>query len=183
MRKSPWKTINSSVIYENKWMKFIKNDVIHPNGAKGEYTVLDAIPGVVILALEDDSIFFIKEFKYPINKWIWNTFTGGIHEGESALDVAKNELREEGNIIANKWADLGHFYTAPGIELTDNFVFLATDLERGDFQKDGEGDEAIEQIQKFRFDEIKEMIKNGEIENGLTLAALMLFFNQNMIVK
>jgi len=177
MNNSPWQTTKSDIVYANKWMKFVKNEVIHPNGAKGEYTYLDAIPGVVILAQEENSIYLIREFKYPINKWIWNLFTGGVNKGQEPLDVAKNELKEEGNIIANKWVELGHFYTAPGIEVTDNYVFLATGLVVGEFHKGGQGDEAIDQIQKIKYEEINLMIKNGEIENGLSLAALMMFFN------
>jgi ADP-ribose pyrophosphatase len=177
MSKSPWQTIKSEIIYSNKWMKFIKNEVIHPNGTSGEYTYLDAIPGVVVIAYENDSIYLIKEFKYPINKWIWNLITGGINEGQNPLDVARNELKEEANIIANKWLDLGNFYTAPGIEITDNHTFLATELTVGEFHINGEGDEAINQIRKFNIAEIKEMIKIGEIHNGLVLAALMKFFN------
>ena len=177
MSKSPWQTIKSEIVYSNKWMKLIENDVIHPNGTNGEYTYLDAIPGVVVIAYEDNSIFLIREFKYPIDKWIWTLITGGIDEGQNPLDVAKNELKEEANIIANKWLDLGNFYTAPGIEITDNYTYLATELSVGEFHTDGEGNEAINRIQKFNLDEIKNMITRGDIENGLALAALMKFFN------
>lgn len=176
MSKSPWKTLNTEVVFSNKWMKLIRNDVIHPNGNKGEYTYMNAIPGVVIIAYEDNSIYLIQEYKYPIDKWIWNLITGGISDGLEPLNVAKDELREEANITANKWLSLGNFYTAPGIEITDNFTFLATELIVGDSQNNGEGDEAINQVRKVPMDEIKDMIMKGEIDNGIALAALMKFF-------
>jgi ADP-ribose pyrophosphatase len=176
MSNSPWQTTKSDIVYANKWMRFIKNDVIHPNGVAGEYTFLDAIPGVVVIAIEDDSIYFIREFKYPIDKWIWNLFTGGIHEGQDPLTVAKDELFSEGKIRANKWVDLGVFFFAPAIETTYNHVFLATDLTIEKFEPDGEGDEAIKEMKKIPLNNIKKMIDQGKIESGLVLGALMKFF-------
>lgn len=183
MSKSPWKTLSTEEVFNNKWMKLIKNEVIHPNGIKGEYTYLEAIPGIVVLAYEDNSIYFIREFKYPIDKWIWNLFTGGLHEGEDSLKVAKEELYNEGKIIAEHWIDLGKFYFAPAIETTYNHVYIATNLKIGTFEPNGEGDEAIKEIKKVPFEEIKEMINSRKIESGLVLGALMKFFTYIEVTK
>lgn len=179
MSKSPWKTLSTEEVFKNKWMKLIRNEVIHPNGTKGEYTYLNAIPGVVVIAYQDDSIYFIREFKYPIDKWIWNLFTGGIHQGEDPLEIAKEELLNEGNITARKWIDLGSFFFAPAIETTYNHVYLATNLTIDVFKPNGEGDEAIQEIKKVPLFDVKEMINLGKIESGLVLGALMKFFTYN----
>lgn len=157
-------------------MRFIRDETIQPNGEKGEYTYLDAIPGVVVLAVEDDAIYMIREYKYPIHKWIWNLFTGGINPKEDPLEVAKKELYEEGKISANKWKNLGIFYFAPGIESTYNHIFLATDLEINKFEINGTGNEAIIKIKKIPYEKVKAMINNDEIETGLVLGTLMKYF-------
>ena len=176
MLEKRWKKTRSEIIYENRWMKFIRDEVIHPNGKKGEYTYLDAIPGVIVIPVQDDHIYMIKEFKYPINNWIWNLFTGGIKKGENPLDVAKNELMSEGAITASEWKYLGKFYFAPGIETTYNHIYLATSLTINKFKENGEGDELISVRSKFSNDEIKDMIKNDEIDSGLVIAALQKYF-------
>lgn len=167
MAKSSWKTLESNIVYENKWIRLIEDKVIRPDGSEGIYAYMDAIPGIVVIAEDNGEIFFINEYKYPIKKYIWNLVTGGLGREEDPLMRAKSELYEEMGIKAENWTE---------IESTYNHVFLARDLVVNEEHALGEGDEIIAEIKKISIQVIHEMIKNGEIENGLVLGALMQYF-------
>ena len=175
-QSSPFKTLTSKKIVETKWLKLFEDEIIHPNGEPGIYTFVDAIPGIIVIAEENGQIYFIKEYKYPIKQWIWNLVTGGINEGDDPLQRAKDELYEETGLKAYSWKNLGKSFMAPGIASTYQFVYLAQDLELNENTHRGEGDEAISTIKKFSIPETKELIQNGELENGLALSALMRYF-------
>lgn len=178
MRKyQGWKKLNSKIKYRNPWIKIREDSVIRLDGKKSIYAFLEKHAGSFIIALDkDDSIYFVKEFRYPLQKIVLQ-LPAGVVGAKNILENTKKELREETGIIASSWKRLGGFYIAPGHETTYINVFLATDLDttnlKVDFQED---DELILDVVKIKLSKVKKMIIKGEIECGLTLAALNIFF-------
>ena len=172
-----WKKIDSKVVYSNSWIKIHEDNVIRPDGEKGIYGYLEKSPGNFIIALDNDHcIYLIKEYRYPLKKVILQLPVGVI-ETDNIVQQAQKELFEETGILAKNWKRLGGFYVAPGHETTYMNVFLATDLNLSELRTDNqEGDESILEIVKVNLSDVKKMIGNGEIESGMTLAALSLFF-------
>ena len=61
MRK--WITKTSKVVYKNKWLQFIEDNVLRPDGKEGIYGYLDRGPAIFVIAKDKgDSIFLIKEY-------------------------------------------------------------------------------------------------------------------------
>ncbi len=164
-------------------MKFIEDKIIHPDGADGIYSYLNAIPGIIVIAQKDGRLLMINEYKYPLKQWIWNLITGGYQQGEDPLVRAKQELIEETGYSAKSWKHLGKFYFAPAIETTYNHCYLATDLILENKENLGEGDEAIREMKWFEIEEIMKMINSGEIVSGLVLGILMQYFATGEISK
>lgn len=101
----------------------------------------------------------------------------GVIDTDDILRQAKKELIEETGIVAEKWKKIGGFYVAPGHETTYINVFLAAELNLDGLKTDNqENDEAIQGVIKISQPKLKQMILNGKIECGITLAALNLFF-------
>lgn len=172
-----WKKINSKLVYSNSWIKIHEDIVVRPDDKKGIYAFLEKPAGNFIIALDkDSSIYFINEYRYPLQKRILQ-LPGGVIDTNDVLGQAKKELIEETGIVAEEWKKLGGFYVAPGHETTYLNVFLATELNLAGLKIDNqEGDEAIQEVIKINELKLKQMISNGKIECGLTLAALNLFF-------
>lgn len=172
-----WKKINSRIVYRNPWIKVREDAVVRPDGKKGIFGFLEKYPGVFIIALDsDNSVFLNEEYRYPIKKSLLQ-LPAGVVDGENILKNAKKELREETGITAKKWKRLGGFFVAPGHETTFINVFLATGLDKASLKTSAqEGDESILRVVKIKIPRLKKMIGRNEIECGLTLASLNLFF-------
>ena len=82
----------------------------------------------------------------------------------------KRELTEETGYTAKNWQDLGCIFTSPGYSDEKLYLYKATDLEFVGECPD-EGEILIEY--EYTPDEIKNMIKNGEITDAKTICAVM----------
>jgi 8-oxo-dGTP pyrophosphatase MutT (NUDIX family) len=177
MTKRSWKKISSKIAYSNPWIKIHEDQVIRPDGNQGIYGYLEKPPGNFIIALnQENEIYLIKEYRYPIKQTILQLPAGIIDNGD-ILAQAQKELFEEAGIIAKKWENLGKFFVAAGHETTYINTFLATDLDISTMNTfHQEHDESILEILKIKIPELKTMILDGKIECGISLAALNLFF-------
>ncbi|MBU1202688.1 NUDIX hydrolase [Patescibacteria group bacterium] len=176
-----YKKIKSKISYKNPWFKIEDHTVIRPNGKKGIYSFLKKSSGVVIIALDDDkSIFFTKEYRYPINKKVWQLPAGSM-EGKNILKEGKKELFEETGLKAKNIKKIGGFFIAPGHEDTFVHVLLATNLDKSKIGLDFKGgDEDISEIKNIKIAKVKNMTEKGEINCGISVAALNIFLcNKN----
>ena len=111
-----WKKINSKLVYSNPWIKVHEDDVERPDGKKGIYGFLEKPASNFIIALDkDDSIFLIKEYRYPLQKNIFQ-LPAGVADSKNVAEAARKELHEETGITAASWKRIGGFYVAPGHE-------------------------------------------------------------------
>lgn len=173
-----WKKISSKIVYKNQWLQLREDTVIRPDGKKGKYSIVERPPVNFVIALDQKgSIFFIKEYRYPIKKTILQLPAGTTDKNESSLSSAKRELFEETGIKAENWNKLGKFYIGPGHENIYANIFLATKLDESQFNKSMQaGDELILKVIKLPIIKIKRLINSDKIECGITLAALNLYF-------
>ncbi len=178
MEKPTWKKLKSEVVYENRWMKLLKDDVIQPDGEESIYTFLDVRAGTIIIAEDSDGgIFLIEEYRYPIKKSVWLLPMGMVGTKEAPEQNSEIELKEETGITAKSWKKLGAYYPYTGKATAIIHVFLAKDLDISNMGINQEGDESIWQLKRVSVDEIREMIKKNEIESGEALAALSMYLN------
>lgn len=175
--KRDWQTLDSKIVYQNQWISLSEDKVILPGGKEGRYSFLKKYPGVFIIAQDkDNSIYLIKEYRYPIKKWIWQ-LPAGVVDPKRIITEAKRELLEETGLEAKKWTKIGSFFCAPGHETTYLYVILASDLKTSDAKNaNQEDDESILEVKRFSQKEIIRMIQENKIECGLTLASLNIYF-------
>ena len=177
--KRKFKKIKSKISYQNPWMRIEEHTLITSTNKELFYGFLCKTPGVILIALDSDgSIYFIREFRYPINKDIWQLPAGTLQE-QSVLKQGKKELREETGIRAKNFKSLGGFYIAPGHENSFINVILATNLDTATLGVSLQDEnENILQVKKIKISEVKKMIRKGSIKCGISLAALNIFFSQ-----
>jgi hypothetical protein len=86
------------------------------------------------------------------------------------VSVAHGELREETGLDAARMVYAGHLFEAYGYTNQGYHIFLATGLNRIDAEREHEEQDLV--TAQFPMSEIERMIRDGEIKDGTTVAAL-----------
>ena len=94
----------------------IREVVLHPGG-------VTAIP-----VLKDGRLLLIRQFRYPIGKFILELPAGKLDSGQTPLDTIAREIEEETGYCAGTLTQECTFYTTPGFSNESIHLFLARDL-------------------------------------------------------
>ena len=87
------------------------------DGQTRTYTVLEHPGAVGILAVQDDRLCLIRQFRPGANQPLWEIPAGTLEPGEPPDVCARRELEEEAGVVAGELEPLGssswHQATAP----------------------------------------------------------------------
>jgi 8-oxo-dGTP pyrophosphatase MutT (NUDIX family) len=89
------------------------------------------------------------------------------------LELAKRELLEETGLTAGSWQLLGEIYCVPGFSSQGGHVYLATELVRGEF--DREHEEQDMRLAWFSREDVEKMLRGGTIRDAQTVACYGFF--------
>jgi ADP-ribose pyrophosphatase len=117
-----------------------------------------------------DKIVLIRQFRFPINKEIWEIPAGKLDKGEKPEIGAKRELKEETGYEARELKKIGEFYLSPGYSTEYMYLFLAKGLKKGEQGLDK--GEKIREVKIFSRKEVLKMIKTRKIVDAKTILAL-----------
>jgi len=165
------KQLDSKIVYQNKWMSIREDKILRPSGAEGTYCVLDKMDFVVIVPIQDNHIYLVEQYRYPVKGRYWELPQGSL-EGDlesNHLDAAKRELREETGLISNKMVYVGHQFLAYGYSSQGYHIYLATDLEQGLNDLDPEEEDLV--TKKVTIEKFEEMLRTEIIKDATTLNA------------
>ena len=102
---------------------------------------------------------------------------GIIEEGENAEETAKRECLEETGCEVKKITPIQGYFPAPGSSESYYELFLGEIISFDGVRIKGlESENENILVKSFKINEVKEMLKNNQITNGLTLIALQWFF-------
>jgi 8-oxo-dGTP pyrophosphatase MutT (NUDIX family) len=168
---NPWRLVSSKEVYDNKWISLREDQVIRPDGERGIYGVVHFKSiAVGILAIEDEYIYLVGQYRYTLQKYSWEIPEGGCAEGEDILAAAQRELEEETGLRAAKWELCGDTYLSNSVTDERAVWFLATELTHG--QHNPEGTEQIN-IRRVPFQQALQMAFNGEITDIISVLAIV----------
>ncbi len=95
---------------------------------------------------------------------------GGGKIGVDPLDSAKRELLEECGLIAHKWEKIMEMHLSNSTTDEHSLVYVARDLEYTESEPE-ETEQLI--IKKIPFEELYQMVKRGEVTDGISVAAVL----------
>ncbi|RMG43172.1 MAG: NUDIX hydrolase [Candidatus Dadabacteria bacterium] len=169
--RNPWKKLASRQVYSNPWMTVREDSVIRPDGQEGIYGVVETKLATGVVALDDDDrIYLVGQYRYTVDKYSWEIIEGAARDGESPLEAAKRELKEEAGISAADWKLLcPEFHTSNCFTDERAVIFLARNITEGQANPDPT---EVLQIKKTTLDDCLNMIRNGEITDAMSIIAL-----------
>jgi 8-oxo-dGTP pyrophosphatase MutT (NUDIX family) len=171
-QQNPWQTKSSKKIYENPWISLTEHQVINPSGGKGIYgevTFKNYAIGIIAID-EDDLIYLVGQYRYPLKKYSWELPEGGGPLDQEPLDSAKRELLEETGLVAQHWEEVLRMHLSNSVSNELGILYLAKDFEQ--FEAQPEETEQLE-VKKIHFEEAYQMVIKGEITDSLTVAGIL----------
>ncbi|GAL17530.1 ADP-ribose pyrophosphatase [Vibrio maritimus] len=165
------KTLSSKVVYQNPWMTVREDDIQRESGAKGIYGVVDKPDCAVIIAIEDDQVHLVNQYRYTVSDSFWELPQGAWESNPDAdhLELARGELQEETGLVADKMTYVGKQFIAYGFLNQTCHIYLATQLTLQDRNLDTEEEDLI--TQSFPIAEFEQMLIVGDIQDVVTTAA------------
>jgi len=167
------KRYKRQLIHQAQSYQVVEDDVLWVNNKRLKRDLI-IHPGVSVMIplIKENHIMLVRQYRYGINKYLWELPAGTITEGETPLQCAKREIEEEIGYCAKTWKKIIPFYPSPGFNSEIIHSFLATNLVKS---KPNFDDDEIIQTKMFSFSQIKTMIMNKKIKDGKSLAPLMYF--------
>jgi ADP-ribose pyrophosphatase len=148
-----------------------------PNGREVTLEMVRHPGSVVLLPMQDDGrVVLIRQYRYSLDRWIWELPAGSLDAGEDPSAAAARECEEEIGLVPERVEFAGAWYPTPGF-CTEvmNYYRLSGLRERrpGEPSAHKDEDEDI-RVHVFTLDEARAMVRRGEIVDlktawGLTL--------------
>jgi 8-oxo-dGTP pyrophosphatase MutT (NUDIX family) len=177
------KTIKKNVLLENKYFKVENNKVLFKGKHEDEH--LRVIPttreGVGVLPItKEGNVIIQDEFRYSYNGLITQVVKGGLKEGQTPEQAAKEELEEELSLSYKKLIPLGNFIEHPSIVCQKGYSFLAIGCEHKEDSLLAENSECFKNKRVIYFKDLLEEVMNNKIDCAVTQ---MLVLKANEYIK
>ena len=170
------RTVVSEVLHRGRAFSFKRDEVQLPNGRRTFRDIVDHPGAVAIIPiLPDGRVALVRQYRYAVRKSLLELPAGTLEQGESPVDCARRELREETGYEAGNIEKLISFYTAPGYSSEMIHIFLARNLT--EVGAEAEMDENIE-VEPMELDEILRLIDENIIEDAKTMCGIFALFRE-----
>lgn len=167
---------SSQTIYRGRIITVTLDRVTLPNGHTADMEVVRHPGSVVMLPIpEDGRIILVRQYRYAIDRWIWELPAGSLEPGEDPALAAVRECEEEIGLVPARVTRLRAFYPTPGFCDEQMIFFRCEDLRPPDPDSTAhqDSDEDLEP-RTFTLDEVREMIRSGDIVDMKTVVGLQL---------
>ncbi|AJT40786.1 NUDIX domain-containing protein [Psychromicrobium lacuslunae] len=140
-----WHTTGQQELYRG-WMTLTGHTVLLPDGSSTSYEVDSSVPfAVATLIYDGEQVFLSRQYRYPIDQWIYDLPGGGGELGEEPVEAARREVEEELGLIPENLRPLHVFFSNPARAAWPTHLFFSTSVSQGQAQND-----PIEQVRLAR---------------------------------
>lgn len=172
---APFRRLDGAPVYERNHLKVTVDEVVLPDGTRGEYTLVDigirfSVTVIPVACIDGtDHVAMVRQHRYPVNDWVLELPGGGAYAIEAS--EALRELTEETGIAASSIELLGSFYESPGLSNITGSAWLARVSAAAVLDGFVEGESGCV-TEWHAVEEVRRMMAEGRIGAGNTLAVL-----------
>ncbi len=126
---------------------------------------------VVVPLLDDDTVLLVREYAAGVHRYELGLVKGRIDEGETPLQAADRELKEEAGYGARRLDVLRAMTLAPTYMAHQSWLVVARDL----YPERLPGDEPEElEVVPWKLAELDQLLLREDFSEGRSLAALLI---------
>ena len=173
--RAAFRHIGDRLQFQGWRIQVVESTFTAPDGTTFTRDIVRHPGAVAVVPVTDDGhVLLVRQFRGAIDGPLLEIPAGTRDvPGESPEDTARRELTEEVGVRARHLRHLTTMYNSPGFcdERTD--LFLATDLQPADHDREGVEEQHMEVVPVALAD-IDAMIADGRLLDGQTMLGLLL---------
>ena len=165
------KRLSSRVIAKIGPFEYCLDRVLLPNGEEKEKSLVKHPGAVAVLAINDRrEIAMVRQYRYAVGRFLDEIPAGKLDKipGETPLEGAYRELREETGMIADRVVPIGKIYPSPGIITEEIDLFFADGLTQSTQELD---DDEFISVEWWSVEKLEEILQDGSMVDAKTICA------------
>ena len=167
------KTVSKNYLYKGKILSLRKDDALTADGKPCVREIIEHSGGACVLYVEDNKVLLVRQYRYAYGESIYEIPAGKLDKGEDPAIAAARELEEEAGLKAGRLEKLFVIYPTPGYTNEKIYLYRAYDCQKVAAHLD-EGE--FLDVVYLPIEQVKEMLQNGQINDGKTIIALQSYF-------
>lgn len=167
-----WETISETLIAPCRIFNVFSRKCRHPSGKEGDFCIVKTANWALALPITvDNELILVHQYRFGGDCLSWEVPGGVVDLDEDPLDAAVRELEEETGFTGHDPKIIGACLPNPAF-LTNRAHFVLVQNCTKTHDTNWDHHEEL-QTKLVPIDEVWDMIREGEIQNGVTLNALL----------
>jgi ADP-ribose pyrophosphatase len=164
--------LSSTRLFEGRVFSVRSDQIRYTDGSTHRIDVVEHGASLAILATTAPrELILVRQYRHPARALLWEVPAGTAEAGESLLDGARRELREETGYVAGRIRPVASVWMTPGFCSEIMHFFYADQLTAGEPAFDD--DERIE-VGSFSYEAAWRLVAEGTADAKTVLALFWL---------
>jgi ADP-ribose pyrophosphatase len=166
--------LSTRTVYEGRIFDVTVDRVRLPHGVEHDMELVRHRGSVVLLPTpRAGELILVKQYRYAVGRDLWEVPAGSLKADEDPIDAARRECHEEVGLLPQRLELLSTLWPTPGFCTEKMLFYHCTDLVKPAAAAHQDEDEFVEP-RTFTLDEVREMIRTGEVADMKTVVGLTL---------
>ena len=167
-------TLSSHTTHSGRVFTVSRDRIRLPNGRETTMDVVRHSWSVILIPMPDPAhVVLVRQYRYCIDRWIWELPAGTLEPGEDVETAARRECQEEIGQVPERLERVGVFYPTPGYCDEVMVFFRLTGLTTPASPAHLDEDEILEP-RVFAIEDARRVVHDADIIDMKTLLGLSL---------